>query len=146
MTRMTRIPSDHQTGDASPALPWAQLTRHIIGAFFDVYNELGYGFLENLYAPALAIVLHERGFRVAREVPLAVHFHGQQIGLYRADMIVDDAVILELKAGATLFPGSKAQLINYLRISGLQVGLVLFFGPTPEFTRVIASRRGHDGP
>jgi GxxExxY protein len=143
---MTQIPTDRGTADSSPALPLAHLTRDIIGAFFDVYNELGYGFLENLYAPALAIVLHERGFRVAREVPLEVHFHGQQIGVYRADMIVDDTVILELKTGAALFPGSKAQLINYLRISGLQVGLVLFFGPTPEFTRVIASRRRHDGP
>jgi GxxExxY protein len=142
---MTRIPT-HTEPATLPALPLAHLTRGVIGAFFDVYNELGYGFLESLYASALAIVLRERGFRVAREVALEVRFHGEQIGLYRADMIVEDTIILELKAGATLLPGSKAQLINYLRISGLQVGLVLFFGPTPEFTRVIASRRRHGVP
>jgi GxxExxY protein len=73
-------------------------------------------------------------------------FHGQRIGVFRADMIVEDTVILELKAGAALLPGAKTQLINYLRMSGLQVGLLFFFGPVPEFKRVIASRPRRDVP
>jgi GxxExxY protein len=123
----------------------ARLTRDVIGVFFDVYNELEYGLPEQVYRSALHIVLAERGFLCRSEVKLDVHFHGHHIGSYRADVIVEDSVILELKAGAVLPPGSKAQLINYLRLSKLEVGLLLFFGPTPEFTRVVASRSRGDG-
>jgi len=98
-----------------------------------------YGLLEALYRAGLRIVLQERGFHVRCEVPFVVHFHGQRIGEYRVDMIVDDKVILEIKAGATLVNGAKAQLINYVRLSGLELGLLLHFGPSAEFTRVIAS-------
>jgi GxxExxY protein len=123
----------------------ARLTREVIGAFFDVYNELEYGLPEQVYRSAMGIVLAERGFLCRSEVRLEVHFHGQHIGSYRADMIIEDRVILELKAGAALPPGSKAQLINYLRLSRLEVGLLLFFGPSPEFERVVVSRRRSDG-
>lgn len=119
--------------------PHAQLTRDIIGTFFDVHNEMRYGLLEALYRAGLRIVLEERGFHVRREVPFVVHFHGQRIGEYRVDMIVEEKVILEIKAGATLVNGAKAQLTNYVRLSGLEIGLLLYFGPSAEFTRVIAS-------
>jgi GxxExxY protein len=76
---------------------------------------------------------------VRREVPLEVRFHGERIGVFRADMIVNDTIIVEIKAGAVLQVGSKPQLINYLRLSRLEVGLLLFFGPTPEFQRVVCS-------
>jgi GxxExxY protein len=127
-------------GEAPASYARPRLTRDIIGAFFDVYNELGYGLLENMYAAALTIVLRERGFFVQCESALDVEFHGQRIGTYRADMIVEHAIVVELKAGAFLPPGAKAQLINYLRLSGSEVGLLLRFGPIPEFKRVVLSR------
>ena len=143
MARMARMSGDRSCG-RPVRLAEGRLTRQIIGSFFDVYNELGYGFLERVYREAFRIVLAERGFAVRCEVPVDIQFHGQHIGTYRADMIVDDRVIIELKAGAALPPGSKAQLLNYLRLSGREVGLLLFFGPTPEFQRVIASRSRSD--
>jgi GxxExxY protein len=130
--------------DDPPRLDRPRLTREIIGAFFDVYNALGYGLLENMFAAALAIVLRERGFFVQVESALDVVFHEQTIGTYRADLVVEHAVVVELKAGAFLPPGSNAQLINYLRLSGLQVGLLLWFGPVPEFRRVVLSRTRND--
>jgi GxxExxY protein len=130
--------------DNSRRFPHGRLTREIIGVFFDVYNELGCGHFEQLYQAAMCIVLAERRVETRSEVQLDIHFHGQRIGWYRADIIVENAVILELKAGPALPPGSKAQLINYLRLSRLEVGLLLFFGPTPEFTRVVASRPRSD--
>ena len=123
---------------------WQPLTRSIIGAFFDVYNALGYGLIESMYAAALAIVLRERGFFVQVESALDVVFHDQTIGTYRADMVVEHSVVVELKAGAFLPPGSKAQLINYLRLSGVHIGLLLWFGPTPEFQRVVLSHPRND--
>jgi GxxExxY protein len=142
---MARITTHHSDESRPPGgLPWARLTRDIIGAFYDVYNDLEYGLLEQLYASALAIVLEERGFHVRREVPLDVVFHGRRIGAYRVDAIVNEAVIVEVKAGETLPIGSKAQTINYVRLSGLEVGLLLYFGPSPEFYRVVSSRSRND--
>jgi len=132
----------HRSGgaDASAPLDWHHLTRDIIGAFFDVYNALGYGLLESMYGAALLILLRERGHFVQCEHALDVMFRGQCIGTYRADMIVEHSIVLELKAGAFLSPGAKPQLINYMRLSGIEVGLLLWFGPVPEFKRVVLSR------
>lgn len=143
---MTDI-TTHRSHPSTPqrSLLWARLTREVIGTFYDVYNELGFGFLEKVYRAALAITLEERGFSIRREVGLDVVFHGHCIGAYRADLIVNDTIIVEVKAGATLPLGSRAQLINYLRLSSLTVGLLPFFGPTPEFQRVVSSRSRHDG-
>jgi GxxExxY protein len=110
-----------------------------------VYNDLEYGLPEQLYASALEIVLAERGFRVRREVAIDVMFHGRRIGAYRLDIIVNDRIVVEVKAGETLRTGSKAQTINYVRLSGLEVGLLLYFGPSPEFYRVVSSRSRSDG-
>jgi GxxExxY protein len=126
-----------------PRYPHAELTREIIGAFFHVHNDLRYGYLEAVYRSALVILLRERGFGVRCEVPFAVHFHGQRIGEYRVDMIVDEKLIPELKAGPTLVSGAKAQLVNYVRTSGYLMGLLLHFGPTAEVTRMIASGESH---
>jgi GxxExxY protein len=142
---VARITTHHSDESRLPSpLPWARLTRDIIGTFYDVYNDLEYGLLEQLYASALEIVLVERGFRVRREVAIDVIFHGRRIGAYRADAVVNDAIIVEVKAGETLPTGSKAQTINYVRISGLEVGLLLYFGPSPDFYRVLSSRSRND--
>jgi GxxExxY protein len=111
--------------------------RQIIGVYFDVYNEIGYGLSESICAAAFAMVLEERGFQVRREVVLDYTFRGQCIGRYRADLVVNEAILIEVKAGELLPRGSKAQLLNYLRISGMRAGLVVFFGPIPEFKRLL---------
>jgi GxxExxY protein len=127
--------------DATTPPDWHRLTRDIIGAFFDLYNALGYGLLESMYGAALSILLRERGHFVQREHALDVMFQGHCIGTYRADMIVEHSIVLEPKAGAFLSPGAKPQLINYMRLSGIEVGLLLWFGPVPEFKRTVLSRR-----
>lgn len=122
------------------ALPERALVGQIVGAFFDTYNELGHGLRESVYAAALEIVLTERGDAVVREHTLLVHFHGRTIGMFRADMIVDQRVAVENKAGSALPVGSQEQLINYLRLSRIEVGVLLFFGPKPQFKRLVVSR------
>ncbi|MBI3567707.1 MAG: GxxExxY protein [Gemmatimonadetes bacterium] len=119
----------------APAFPYAPLTRTIIGAFYDVYNELGYGFLEAVYRRALAVRLQELRLRVSQEVPFEFSYHGVDIGQYRADLLVDGAVIVEVKSVERLAPVHHAQLVNYLRASGRPVGLLLNFGPRAEVRR-----------
>jgi GxxExxY protein len=116
-----------------------ELTDSILNAFYEVYNELGHGFLESVYETALAIVLTDRGLDVRREVLLDVRFRGRSVGAFRADMIVNSAVVIELKAARTLDPSHEAQILNYLRATELEVGLLLNFGPKPTFKRVAFS-------
>jgi GxxExxY protein len=111
------------------------LTHSIIAAFFEVYNTLGYGFLEAVYAEALARELRRRGHRVEREVPIKVWFKGQLIARQRVDMLIDDKVIVEIKAGLALPQTGSRQLYNYLRATEKEVGLLLHFGPEPRFYR-----------
>ena len=111
------------------------LTRQIIGAFFRVYNRLGYGFLEKVYERALAIELRERGLRVACQNPVKVFYGGRMVGDYFADLVVEDSVIVELKAAEALHPAHEAQLVNYLRATEIEVGLLLNFGTKPQFSR-----------
>jgi len=118
-----------------------ELTERIIGTFFAVYNELGYGFLESVYENAMCIALLEAGLEVARQVPFAVEFHGQIIGDYRADLIVGNRIILEIKAIQALGSAQEAQLLNYLKASRLEVGLLLNFGPKAEFKRKVLSAK-----
>ena len=115
------------------------LTRRIIHSFYETYNELGYGFLESVYERALAIALEDTGISVERQRPLSVHFRGHLIGAFRADLVVGDAVLLELKAARALDSSHKAQLINALKATDLEVGLLLNFGPRAEFKRVVYS-------
>lgn len=113
------------------------LTRSVIGAFFEVYNNLGFGFLEHLYVMALERELAARGHRVAREVWVRVTYKGDELGIQRVDMIVDEKVLVETKAGPILHESSTRQLYNYLRATNLEVGLLLHFGPRANFRREI---------
>src|SRR5207344_1335315 len=101
----------------------------IVGAFFEVYNYFGCGLSESIYANALEYALIDRGHRVAREVVVEVMFKGRHVGWQRLDMIVDDRVIVENKATEKLAPFAEKQIISYLRLSPIQVGLILHFGP-----------------
>jgi GxxExxY protein len=114
-----------------------ELTRSVIGAFFTVYNTLGYGFLEKVYATALENELRARGHVVNREVPVEVYYEGVVIGVQRLDMVVDGKLVVEVKSTELLHPNAKRQLLNYLRGTTLEVGLLLHFGPQPKFHRVI---------
>ena len=114
-----------------------ELTDEIIKAFFDVYNELGYGFLEKVYQNSLYIELKSRGFRVDAQKQIKVHYKGTEVGEYYADLIVNDLIILELKAAEVLVKEHEWQLINYLRGTNVEVGLLLNFGIKPEFRRKV---------
>jgi GxxExxY protein len=117
-----------------------ELTYQIIGAFREVYNGLGWGFLESVYHRAMEVVLTRRGIPYVPERVLPVHFEGHLLGHFRADFVVDGRVVVELKAADRFHPAHEAQLLNYLRASGLQVGLLLNFGPTPQHRRMIWTR------
>ena len=121
------------------------VTKQILGAFYRVYNTLGYGFLESVYANAMCVELTRRGLACEREAQVAVHYQGVVVGRYRTDLLVHRSVVLELKASPVLDPGARQQLLNYLRATDLEVGLLLHFGPRPSFQRVLASnsRRPH---
>lgn len=116
-----------------------ELTEAIIGIFDDVYNELGFGFLESVYEHALAIALEQSGFKVRRQVAMAVWFRGVNVGDFRADLFINDLVAIEIKAGAAIERAHEAQLLNYLRCTDVEVGLLLNFGPKPLFRRMAFS-------
>jgi len=114
-----------------------ELTERIIGLFYDVYNELGHGFLESVYEQAPAIALAQVGSAVERQVPVLVWFRGRQVGDFRADMVVERKVLLELKAARTIDEAHEKQLLNYLRATDIEVGLLLNFGIKPQIRRLI---------
>ena len=113
------------------------VTSRIIKVYFDVYNELGHGFLERIYQTAMVMALTESGLSVAEKAPLAVSFRGVCIGEFEPDLIVNGVVLAEIKAASALHPWHDAQVLNYLRASSLEVGLLLNFGPKPEHRRRI---------
>jgi GxxExxY protein len=117
-----------------------ELTGSIIGAFYYVYNQLGYGFLEKIYAEGLARVLRKLGHSVAREVNAPIYLDGEVIGLQRFDMVVDSRVIIENKSTYLLSEADHRQINSYVTSSVLRVGLLLHFGPEPKFYRVISTR------
>lgn len=127
--------------DRAPLL-YADLTQQVIGAFYEVYNELGWGYAESVYREAMAVVLAARGVPCRHEATLRVHFRDAVIGTFRADIVVHDRVLVELKAGTRLVAAHEAQLINYLRGSGLAVGLLFNFGASPEMRRLVWTRDG----
>jgi GxxExxY protein len=118
---------------------WEEKTEQIINAFYKVYNVLGHGFLEKVYENAMVIELLNRGFNVCQQKNLPVYYQGLTVGDYFADVVVDDVVILELKAAETLRNEHYAQLTNYLKASDKEVGLLLNFGPKPDFKRIFFS-------
>lgn len=105
-----------------------ELTSQIISACFEVINELGSGFLESVYQNSLMIALQQKNLKVVSQFPLSVSFRGQIVGNYYADLFVEDKVIVELKAVSALTPEHLAQVINYLKATGIEVGLLVNFG------------------
>jgi GxxExxY protein len=116
-------------------------TEKIIQAFYKVYNTLGYGFLEKVYQNALLIELRKMGFQCQSEMPVKVFYDGTIVGDYRADIVVDNCIIIENKAAEFLLEEHEFQLINYLKATEIEVGLLLNFGKRPEFKRKIYSNK-----
>ena len=110
-------------------MQFADLTEKIIGCAYDVYNTLGAGFLESVYEQSLLIELREQGVLAQSQVRLDVFYRGQPVGCFAPDIIVNDTVIVELKAIESLSKAHEAQLVNYLTATGKQVGLLINFGP-----------------
>ena len=113
------------------------VTDQILRVFYDVYNELGHGFLESVYHRSLVLALETTGLKVCSQVGIPVWFREQQVGNFVADLLVESCVLLELKAARSLDSSHYAQLRNYLRATEIEVGLLLNFGERPEFKRVI---------
>jgi len=113
------------------------ITRAILKAFYKVYNTLGYGFLEKVYENALAHELTRAGLAVQQQMPIRVYYEELPVGDYFADLVVEGKIILELKAAEALRPEHEAQLLNYLKATEMEVGLLLNFGPEPTFARKI---------
>lgn len=111
------------------------LTNKIIKAFYEVYNELGYGFLENTYENAMVVALRALGLKIQQQAPVDVYFRGVVVGQYKLDLIVNDLIVVELKAAKSLNADHEAQLLNYLKATHYEVGLLLNFGVSPEIKR-----------
>ena len=125
-------------------LKHGEITDLLIRAFFHVYNKLGHGFLEKVYENAMIIEARELGLDIKQQVPIQVSYGGKSIGKYSADLIADNKVIIELKVARKLAPEHEAQLLNYLKATPYEVGLLLNFGERPEFSRKVMdnSRKG----
>lgn len=115
------------------------LSNRVIGAFYDVYNALGYGFLESVYRNAMARELTKRGFHVATEVQAEVRYDGEVVGQFRTDILVESRVVLELKAAQKLSQADEMQVLNFLRATDLELGMLLHFGPKPAFRRFVST-------
>jgi len=112
-------------------------TDKIIKTFYDVYNALGYGFLEKVYEAAFVIELSKSGFDVKRQSPIKIHYDGQIIGDYYCDLIIDDLILIEIKSVETLVIAHQKQTINYLKASKYEVALLLNFGDVPQVKRLL---------
>lgn len=113
----------------------SELTQKIIGVFYKVYNQLGYGFLEKVYENAMLIELRKAGLQAQKQIPIKVYYDQQIVGDYYADIIVNETIILELKAVQVIAPAHEAQLVNYLKATEIEVGLLLNFGLKPQIKR-----------
>jgi len=114
-----------------------ELTYKIIGVYFDVYNELGHGFLESVYQRSLGLALESAGLTVRNYVKIPVWFRGQRVGMFEGDMLVQDQVLLELKTARCLDRSHYSQILNYLRATDIEVGILLNFGLKPEYKRLV---------
>ncbi|MGI8545093.1 MAG: GxxExxY protein [Aridibacter sp.] len=112
-----------------------ELTSQIIKAFYEVYNTLGYGFLEKVYEKALLLELSEMGFVVRAQMPIDVYYSGEIVGEYFADLVIENKVILEIKTAEAISNAHESQTINYLRATNIEVGLILNFGQSATFKR-----------
>jgi GxxExxY protein len=144
MTRMQRIFADKTPTRDSGGPPMnddrllhADVTAAVLNAVDHVYNTLGYEFLEKVYENALKLTLKKRGWTVRQQQRIQVYFEGEEVGEYFADLVVADKVILELKAADSICSDQEIQLVNYLKATDTEVGLLLNFGPKPAFRRKI---------
>jgi GxxExxY protein len=126
----------------------SEITGQVLKAFFKVYNQLGFGFLEKVYENAMIIELGKMELKCAQQVSIPVYYETEKVGTYTADIIVKDCVILELKAAEMIIPEHEAQLVNYLRATDLEVGLLLNFGKKPQYTRKVLTNefKNHKKP
>jgi len=123
---------------------YSELTEEIISCFYKVYNNLGYGFLEKVYENAMKIELEKKGFSIESQKSIQVIYSGEIVGKYFADIIVNNMIILEIKANDVLVEENEIQLINYLKATNLEVGLLLNFGKKPEIKRKIFSNKKNE--
>ncbi len=121
----------------APKLKHFGVTQDIIGAFYEVYNELGHGFLESVYREAMIVALRSKSLVVEREKAVNVEFRGEIVGVFRTDLLVQDCVVVELKCARMIDSNHEAQLLNYLKATKFEVGLLLNFGVKPQFRRMI---------
>jgi GxxExxY protein len=128
-------------GRVVPDIPHALLTDRVLGSFYAVYHELGFGFLESVYHVALCREMAQRGLHVDSHVPIAVFYKGDVVGRFIADVIVENKIIVELKAGSSITREHESQLINYLRGTAIELGFVLNFGPKAQAKRLIFENR-----
>jgi GxxExxY protein len=119
----------------------SKITKIIISTFYKVYNELGYGFLEKVYERALFYELSKNEVHVVRQAPIKVRYDGIDLGVYYADLLVEDCVIVEIKSAEALCKAHEAQLVNYLKASSIEVGILLNFGENAEVKRKVFSDR-----
>lgn len=111
------------------------ITQEIIGCFYKVYNNLGYGFLEKVYENAMFIELAQTGLQVKAQQKIEVNYNEVVVGTYCADLLIEDKVIIEIKSVSHLLEEHEAQLLNYLKATSIEVGLLLNFGEKAEFKR-----------
>lgn len=114
-----------------------EISKPILQVFYDVYNHLGYGFLEKVYQNAMYFELKSQGYKVEAQKQIKVYFKNQLVGEFYADLLIEDTIIVELKACEYLISSHVAQLMNYLKAIQIEVGLVLNFGETPDFKRLV---------
>ena len=137
-TVTTNYPVNQQSPLANAMeLKHKELTERIIGVFYDVYNQLGHGFLESVYRNAMEMALRDTGLRVEHEVGVPVWFRGRDVGDFRIDLLVEGCVLLELKTAQTIDRTHEAQVMNYLRATEVEVGVLLNSGPKPQFKRFV---------
>jgi GxxExxY protein len=117
----------------------SELTDKIIKAFYNVYNTLGYGFLEKVYENSMVLELKKMGLDATSQKAIKVYYDAQEVGDYFADLVVNDCIIVELKSVESIGEQHEAQLINYLKASSIEVGLLLNFGKSPQFKKKVFS-------
>jgi len=132
---------DSDNPNVDPRFAHSALTERILGCFYSVYRGLGYGFLESVYERGLLLELAAAGLRAESQVPLKVYYRGETVGDFKADIVVEGCVLLELKAARAIEPVFEAQLLNYLRCTEIEVGLLLNFGPQPQVRRFAFDNR-----
>ena len=126
---------------ASENYKHSELTEQIIKAYYKVYNKLGYGFLEKVYENAMKIELRNARLNVLAQQPISVYYENEEVGSYFADLLIDDKVIVELKAAEELCEEHEAQLLNYLKATQAEVGLLMNFGKEAQFKKKVFSNQ-----